>query len=82
MDIKDFIYLALIALAGAVFYCHGLYAGLVRGRKEFEALLKNLGPTALPPEPKLSAPQSLPVLFHEPKTFFTRPTRRGGFGDN
>lgn len=83
MTAKDFLFLALLAVAALVFYCHGFFSGVSRTRKVYEALLGVDNSAASKTE---SAGQNdvLDENWSEsrPRSRFSGQDLRGDFGDN
>lgn len=81
MTTKDIVYLALIALAALVFYCHGFFSGVNRSRRLYESLLGGAEPS-----PDESWPEDDAPSRHRATTPRPPPTRgpelHGDFGNN
>ena len=83
MAVKDFVYLGLIALTGALFYWHGLGVGSSRARRIFEQVFKNSETLAELPPPVPPPPQdSQVVVLRGTRAFFSSSNIRGVFGNN
>jgi hypothetical protein len=83
MASRDFIYLALIALAGAIFYLRGYHAGFTRGKKMFDRFFNdNDALAALPPPEPPPVPTTDLVVLRGTRAFFKTPNIRAFFGNN
>jgi hypothetical protein len=83
MATKDFIYLALIALAGVIFYLRGYHAGFTRGKKMFGRFFNNAEAlAALPPPEPPPVPMADLVVLRGTRSFFKTSNIRAVFGNN
>ncbi len=83
MATKDFIYLALIALAGVLFYLRGYHAGFTRGKKMFDRFFNdNDTLAALPPQEPPPASMADMVVLRGTRSFFKTSNIRAVFGNN
>jgi len=83
MATKDFIYLALIALAGVIFYLRGYHAGFTRGKKMFGWFFNNAEAlAALPPPEPPPVPMADLVVLRGTRSFFKTSNIRAVFGNN
>jgi hypothetical protein len=84
MTTKDYVYLGLIALAALIFYCHGFYAGIIRSRRIYDALLGDCGTVEDPGSNEAGAEEihSLPPPSRHQIPSFPIRELRGDFGNN